>query len=110
MEARSPRYRRGTMLEVHASLGRRLHRLTGLDQTDWMGIVGLHLHRMGKDHERGRPLGDSGGSILSAELGLVGSRRNYAARLGILWPLRTDVGVAHPPPRHEIQASLRASY
>jgi hypothetical protein len=110
MEVGSPRYRRGSMLEVHASMGRRLHPLTSLDRADWMGIVGLHFHRMGIDTERGRTLVDSGGSILSAEFGFVGSRRNYSARLGILLPLRTDLGLAHAPPRHEIQASLRTSF
>jgi hypothetical protein len=109
-EAGSPRYRRGSMLELHASVGRRLRRLTSLEQADWMGVVGLHFHQMGKDEERGRTLVDSGGSILSAELGFVGSRRNFSARLGILLPLQTDLGLAHAPPLREIQASLRGSF
>jgi hypothetical protein len=110
VEAGSQRYRRGTMLELHASTGQRLRRLTSLEQVDWMGIVGLHYHWMDKDEERGRALPDSGGSVLSAEIGLVGARRNYGARLGVLLPLHTDLGLAHAPPRHEIQASLRASF
>jgi hypothetical protein len=110
VEAGSQRYRRGTMLELHASTGQRLRRLTSLEQVDWMGIVGLHYHWMDKDDERGRTLPDSGGSILSAEIGLVGARRNYGARLGVLVPLHTDLGLAHAPPRREIQASLRASF
>jgi hypothetical protein len=65
---------------------------------------------MGKENERGRTLPDSGGSVLSAELGLFGSRRNYGLRLGILLPLRTDLGSAHAPPRREIQASFRSSF
>lgn len=110
VEAGSQRYRRGTMLELHASAGQRLGRLTSLEQVDWMGIVGLRYHWMDKDDERGRTLPDSGGSILSAEIGLVGARRNDGARLGVLVSLHTDLGLAHAPPRREIQASLRASF
>jgi hypothetical protein len=93
-----------------ASTGQRLRRLTSLEQIDWMGIIGLHYHWMDKDDERGRTLPDSGGSVLSAEIGLVGARRYYGARLGVLLPLHTDLGLAHAPIRHEIQASFRASF
>jgi hypothetical protein len=109
-EAASHRYQRGPMLELHASAGRRLRRLTRVDETDWMGIVGLHYDWMGKDRENGRTLRDSGGSVLSAELGLIGARRNFGARLGALLPLLTELGRAHAPPRWEIQASIRASF
>jgi hypothetical protein len=109
-EAASSRYRRGVMLDLHASAGRRLRRLTRVDETDWMGILGLHYDWMGKDQEEGRTVRDSGGSVLSAELGLTGARRNFGARLGILLPLWIDVGKAHAPPRWEIQASIRSSY
>lgn len=109
-EAASSRYRRGTMLEFHASLGRRLRSLTRADQTDWMGIAGLHYHWMGKDRELGAPLQDSGGSVLSVEIGLVSSKRSRSARLGLLLPVSIHVGRAHAPPLREIQASIRASF
>jgi hypothetical protein len=109
-EAASCRYQRGAMLELHASTGRRLRRLTRGDRPDWMGIAGLHFHWMGKDREAGRAVRDSGGSILSVEVGLIGSKRSHGARLGLLLPIRTDIGLAHPPPRQEIQASIHASF
>lgn len=109
-ETISGRYRRGTELELHASTGRRVRPLVRSNQTDWMGIVGLHYHIMGKESEGGRTVRDSGGSVLSAEFGLVGTKRMRGARLGILLPLRTDLGLAHAPPRREIQASFRASF
>lgn len=109
-EAGSTRVRRPNMLEIHASMGRRAHRLARPDQTDWMGIIGLHFHLMGRESELGRTLRDSGGTVLSAELGLVGSKRNRGARLGILFPLHTDLGLSHAPPRREIQGSFRASF
>jgi hypothetical protein len=109
-EAASSRYRRGDMLELNASTGRRVRRLTRPDQTDWMGIVGLHYHVMGKESEGGRTVHGSGGSVLSAEIGLVGSKGTRGARLGILLPLRTQYGLAHAPPRQEIQGSFRASF
>jgi hypothetical protein len=109
-EAASERYQRGEMLEVHFSAGRRLRPLTEAAQTDWMAILGLHYHIMGKDEEGGQPLRDSGGSLLGAELGLVGTKRNQGARLGIMLPVYTALGQAHAPPRWEIQASLRGSF
>jgi hypothetical protein len=65
---------------------------------------------MGKDSEGGRALRDSGGSILSAELGVIGSKGSHGARLGLLLPVHTDIGLAHAPPRHEIQASVYANF
>jgi hypothetical protein len=109
-ETPSRRYRRGDMLELHASTGRRLHPLTRADQTDWMGIFGVHYHRMGQESEGGSPLPDSGGSDLDAELGLVASKGTFGVRLGILQPMWTHYGLAHPPPGREIQASVRASF
>lgn len=109
-ETASSRYHRGWMLELHGSAGWRLRPLKRVDQTDWMGIVGLHFHQMGKDKELGQTLSDSGGNILSAELGLLGSKRTKGARLGILIPLNTNLGLSHAPPRYEVQASLRASF
>lgn len=109
-EAGSHRYRRGDMLELHASTGRRLHPLRRADQTDWMGIFGLHYHRMGQESEGGSPLADSGGSDIDVELGIVASRSTFAARLGILQPVSTNYGLAHPPPGREIQASIRGSF
>jgi hypothetical protein len=109
-ETASPRYHRGGQIELHASAGRRARRLTRPEQTDWMGIVGLHYHGMEKDTEFGRTIRDSGGSILSGEMSLIATRRARSARLGILFPLRTDLGRAHPPPRYELQASIRASF
>jgi hypothetical protein len=108
-ETVSSRYHRGWMLELHASAGWRLRPLKQVEQTDWMGIAGLHFHQMGKDKELGQTLGDSGGNILRAELGLVGAKRTKGARLGILVPLHTNLGLSHAPPRYEIQVSLRAS-
>jgi hypothetical protein len=109
-ETASFRYGRGEMLDLHASTGRRVRPFTHPDRTDWMGIVGLHFHRMGKDSEFGSTIRDSGGSVLGLELGVVGSKRNRGARLGILLPVYTAVGKAHAPPRREIQASVRASF
>jgi hypothetical protein len=110
VEAASQRYRRGEMMELHLSTGRRVRPLSESVRTDWMGIVGLHYHLMGKDEEGGRTLRDSGGSVLGAELGLVGTHRDRGARLGVMLPLYTALGQAHAPPRWEIQASLRASF
>jgi hypothetical protein len=109
-EASSQRYRRGDMLELHASTGRRLRPLTRAGQTDWMGIVGFHYHRMGEESELGRTLPDSGGSDLDAELGLVASKGTFGLRLGVLQPISTHYGLAHPPPGREIQASVRGSF
>jgi hypothetical protein len=109
-ETASSRVHRGTMLELHGSAGWRLRPLKKVNQTDWMGIVGLHYHRMGKDKEFGQTLDDSGGSIWSAELSLLASKRTLGARLGVLIPLKTDLGASHAPPRYELQASLRASF
>ena len=75
-----------------------------------MGIVGLHYHGMERDTEFGRTIRDSRGSLLSGEISLIATRRARSARLGILFPLRTDLGRAHPPPRYELQASVRASF
>jgi hypothetical protein len=109
-EAASQRYQRGSMLELHASTGRRLRHLTRADQTDWMGIFGLHYHLMGQESEGGSPIRDSGGSDLDAELGLVASKGTYGARLGFLLPVMTDYGLAHPPPGLAVQASVRGSF
>ena len=54
-EAASRRYRRGVMLELHASAGRRLRRLTRVDETDWMGILGLHYNWMGRTRRMDAP-------------------------------------------------------
>jgi hypothetical protein len=109
-EAPSPRYRRGDMLELHASTGRRLRPLTRADQTDWMGIFGVHYPLMGKESEGGSTLRDSGGSDLDAELGMAATRGSFGARLGVLIPMRVNYGLAHPPPGLEVQASLRSSF
>ena len=109
-EAPSHRYRRGDMLELHASTGRRLRRLTRADQSDWMGIFGLHYHLMGKESEGGSTLRDSGGSDLDAELGLATTKGSFGARFGVLVPMRVDYGLAHPPPGLEVQASVRGSF
>jgi Putative MetA-pathway of phenol degradation len=109
-EAPSSRYQRGEVLEMHASTGRRFRRLSRPNQTDWMGIVGLHCDWMGKDSEGGRTVRDSGGTVLFAELSLIGSKRTRGLRLGILFPVYTDLGLAHAPPRREIQASFRSSF
>jgi hypothetical protein len=109
-ETASSQYHRGWMLELHGSVGWRLRPLRRVDQIDWLGIVGLHFHQMGKDKEAGQTLSDSGGNILSAELGVTGSKRTRGLRLGILIPLNTNLGESHAPPRYEIQASLRASF
>jgi hypothetical protein len=110
IETASFRYGRGEMLELHASAGRRVRAFTNPDRTDWMGIVGLHYQQMGEDSEFGRTIRDSGGSVISAEIGLIGTKRNRGVRLGILLPVHTDVGQAHAPPRREIQASVHASF
>jgi hypothetical protein len=109
-EAPSQRYRRGDMLELHASTGRRLRRLTSASQTDWMGIFGLHYHLMGKESEGGNTLQDSGGWDLSTELGLATTRGSLGARFGVLIPMVVNYGLAHPPPGIEVQASLRSSF
>ena len=109
-ETASRRYRRGEMLELHASMGRRVRPLTRPSQIDWMGVAGLHYQQLGKDSALGRTVRDSGGSVLSAEVSFLGSKRTRGARLGILFPLRTDLGLGHAPPRREIQASFRASF
>jgi hypothetical protein len=98
------------MLELHASTGRRVRRLTRADQTDWMGIVGLHYHLMGQESEGGSPISDSGGSDLDTELGLVMTRSSFGARLGVLVPVWTHYGLAHPPPGLGVQASVRGSF
>jgi hypothetical protein len=109
-EAPSERYRRGDMLELHASTGRRFRALKSAEQTDWMGIIGLHYHLMGKESEGGAVLRDSGGSDLSAELGIAATRREFGARFGVLVPVRVNYGLAHPPPALEVQASVRGSF
>jgi hypothetical protein len=109
-ETASPRFHRGTSLELHGSAGRRARRLTQINQMDWMGILGLHYHRMWRDQEFERTLRDSGGSVLSAEVSLLGSKRNVAARLGVMFPVSTHLGLSHAPPRQEIQASIRGSF
>jgi hypothetical protein len=108
-ETRSSRYGRGVMLELHASLGRRLRSFTRADRPDWMGIAGLHFHRMSKDREFGATIRDSGATVLSGEVGVTLSSRNRLVRLGILLPLSANVGQAHAPPRREIQASFQAA-
>jgi hypothetical protein len=109
-ETASQRYRRGNMLELHASTGRRLRRLTRADQTDWMGIFGLHYHLMGEESEGGSVLRDSGGSDLDAEVGLATTRGSFGARFGVLIPMMVKYGLAHPPPGLEVQASIRNSF
>jgi hypothetical protein len=109
-EARSSRFQRGSMMEIHASSGRRVRRLKEAGQTDWMGIVGLHYYRMGQDSENGQSVEGSGGSVVSAELSLLGSRQTRGFRLGILVPVHVDLGPSHAPPRHELQASFRGSF
>jgi hypothetical protein len=109
-EMYSPRYQRGEMLELHGSTGRRFRPLKKPNQTDWLGIVGLHYQLMGKDSEGGHTVADSGGSVLSAELSLLGSRQTFGFRLGVLLPVSTNLGLAHAPPRREIQASFRGTF
>jgi hypothetical protein len=109
-ESASDRYQRGPMLEMHASSGVRMRPLKRPNQIDWMGIVGLHYYMMGKDREGGRRVADSGGTVLSAEFSLLGSRRTHGLRLGVLVPLHTNLGLSNAPPRHEIMASVRGSF
>jgi hypothetical protein len=109
-ETASSRFRRGNLLELHASMGRRVRPLTRPDQIDWMGVIGLHFQQLGKDSALGHTVSDSGGSVLSAEVSFLGSQRTRGARLGILFPLRTDLGPGEAPPRREIRASFRASF
>ena len=109
-EAASQRYRRGDMLELHASTGRRLRPLTRSDQTDWMGIFGVHYHLMGQESEGGSTLRDSGGSDVDAELGVVMTKGSFSARVGALEPVWTHYGLAHPPPGLAVQASVRSSF
>jgi hypothetical protein len=104
------RYHRGSMFQLHASAGSRWKRLAQPEQTDWLGIIGLHYYLMGKDEEDGKTVRDSGGSVLGAELGLTGSTQTWSGRLGVLLPVWTDLGKAHAPPRYELQASLRRSF
>jgi hypothetical protein len=109
-EAASSRYYRGPMLELNASAGRRVRPFTRSSRMDWMGIAGLHFYWLGKDSQGGHPLRDSGGSILSAELGIEGALGSHGARLGILLPVHTDLGQAEAPPRREIQASIYTTF
>jgi hypothetical protein len=109
-EAGSTRYQRGSTLEVDASSGRRVRRLTRHNQTDWMGLVGLHYRLMGKERENGRALSDSGGSLLAAEVSLLSSSGTRGLRLGVLFPLASNLGQSDAPLKQEIQASFRASF
>jgi hypothetical protein len=109
-ESASSRYYRGPMLELNASAGRRARPFTRSNRMDWMSIAGLHFHWLGKDSQGGGTLRDSGGSVLSAELGIEGSLGSHGLRLGILLPISTDLGQAEAPPRHEIQASLYTNF
>ncbi len=109
-ETAASRYHRGMSLELHGSAGYRLRPLTQLNRIDWMSIVGMHFHMMGKEREAGRTLRDSGGSVTSVEVSLIGERRHQTAAFGIMLPIRTDLGLSDAPPRLEVQGSLRASF
>lgn len=109
-ETASSRLHRATMLELHGSAGWRLRPLRRPNQTDWMGITGLHYGWMGKEKELGRTLRDSGGTVLGLELSVIGSKRSMGVRLGILLPLLTHLGASEPPPRYAVQASIRANF